>query len=93
MELQNSMALVTGTTSNIDSDVTDLLDVDLDSRVNAIVPFLIDVPGNREAMPDANFSEGTSTEAIVDEVINPLSNEGVTDQLVQMTEGRPEVIA
>jgi len=67
------------------------LDVELDGRVNAVAPFLIDVPGNRDAMPDADFSAWTAPEAIVDEVIHLLSNEGVTGQIVQMTGGQPEV--
>ncbi|WP_129116127.1 SDR family NAD(P)-dependent oxidoreductase [Halegenticoccus tardaugens] len=66
------------------------LDVELDARVNAVAPLLIDVPGNREAMPDADFSEWTAPEAIVDEVLHLLSNEGVTGQIVQMTGGQPE---
>jgi NAD(P)-dependent dehydrogenase (short-subunit alcohol dehydrogenase family) len=71
--------------------LTESLDVELDARVNAVAPFLIDVPGNREAMPDADFSEWTAPEAIVDEVIHLLSNEGVRGQIVQMTGGQPEV--
>lgn len=71
--------------------LTESLDVELNARVNAIAPFLIDVPGNREAMPDADFSEWTAPEAIVDEVIHLLSNEGVTGQIVQMPGGQPEV--
>ncbi|WP_458189485.1 SDR family NAD(P)-dependent oxidoreductase [Haladaptatus sp. NG-WS-4] len=66
------------------------LDVELAARVNAVAPFLIDVPGNREAMPDAEFSEWTSPEAIVDEVLHLLSNDGVTGQIVQMTGGQTE---
>ncbi|QIO25310.1 SDR family NAD(P)-dependent oxidoreductase [Haloarcula sp. JP-L23] len=73
--------------------LTESLDVEIDTRVNAIAPFLIDVPGNREAMPDADFSEWTAPESIVDEVIHLLSNEGVTGQVVQMTGGQPEVEA
>lgn len=65
----------------------------LDARVNAIAPFLIDVPGNREAMPDADFSEWTAPEAVVDEVVNLLSNEGIRGQAVRMTGGQPEVSA
>ncbi|SEP23040.1 NAD(P)-dependent dehydrogenase, short-chain alcohol dehydrogenase family [Halogranum amylolyticum] len=71
--------------------LTESLDVELDTRVNAVAPFLIDVPGNREAMPDADFSAWTAPEAIVDEVIHLLSNEGVTGQIVQMTGGQPEL--
>jgi NAD(P)-dependent dehydrogenase (short-subunit alcohol dehydrogenase family) len=71
--------------------LTESLDVELDARVNAVAPFLIDVPGNREAMPDADFSEWTAPEAIVDEVIHLLSNQGVRGQIVQMTGGQPEV--
>ncbi|SEP09017.1 NAD(P)-dependent dehydrogenase, short-chain alcohol dehydrogenase family [Halogranum amylolyticum] len=71
--------------------LTELLDVELDARVNALAPFLIDVPGNREAMPDADFSEWTAPEAIVDEVFHLLTNEGVRGQIVQMTGGQPEV--
>jgi NAD(P)-dependent dehydrogenase (short-subunit alcohol dehydrogenase family) len=71
--------------------LTESLDVELDARVNAVAPFLIDVPGNREAMPDADFSEWTAPEAIVNEVIHLLSNEGVRGQIVQMTGGQPEV--
>jgi NAD(P)-dependent dehydrogenase (short-subunit alcohol dehydrogenase family) len=71
--------------------LTESLDVELDARVNAVAPFLIDVPGNREAMPDADFSEWTAPEAIVDEVIHLLSNEGVRGQIVQMTGSQPEV--
>jgi len=67
------------------------LDVDLDARVNAIAPFLIDVPANRDAMPDADVSEWTAPEAIVDEVLHLLTNAGVTGQIVQMTGGQPEV--
>jgi NAD(P)-dependent dehydrogenase (short-subunit alcohol dehydrogenase family) len=70
--------------------LTESLDVELDARVNAVAPFLIDVPGNREAMPDADFSEWTAPEAVVDEVVHLLSNEGVTGQIVQMTGGQPE---
>lgn len=73
--------------------LSESLDVELDARVNAVAPFLIDVPANREAMPDADFSEWTAPEAIVDEVIHLLSNEGVTGQIVQMTGGQPEVAA
>jgi NAD(P)-dependent dehydrogenase (short-subunit alcohol dehydrogenase family) len=73
--------------------LTESLDVELDARVNAIAPFLIDVPGNREAMPDADFSEWTAPEAIVDEVIHLLSNGGVTGQVIQMTGGQSEVDA
>ena len=73
--------------------LTESLDVELDTRVNAIAPFLIDVPGNREAMPEADFSEWTAPEAVVDEVIHLLSNGGVTGQIVQMTGGQPEVEA
>lgn len=71
--------------------LTESLDVELDARVNAIAPFLIDVPANREAMPDADFSEWTAPEAVVDEVVHLLSNEGVTGQIVQMTGGQPEL--
>jgi NAD(P)-dependent dehydrogenase (short-subunit alcohol dehydrogenase family) len=71
--------------------LTESLDVELDARVNAVAPFLIDVPGNREAMPDADFSTWTAPEAIVDEVIHLLSNQGVTGQIVQTTGGQPEV--
>ncbi|ELY99954.1 MULTISPECIES: SDR family NAD(P)-dependent oxidoreductase [Halobacteriales] len=71
--------------------LTESLDVDLDARVNAVAPFLIDVPGNREAMPDADFSEWTAPEAIVDEVLHLLSNQGVRGQIVQMTGGQPEM--
>ena len=41
-------------------------------------------------MPDADFSEWTALEAIVDEVCHLLTNEGVTGQIVQMTGGQPE---
>jgi len=71
--------------------LTESLDVELDARVNAVAPFLIDVPGNREAMPDADFSEWTAPEAVVDDVLHLLSNEGVRGQIVQMTGGQPEV--
>jgi NAD(P)-dependent dehydrogenase (short-subunit alcohol dehydrogenase family) len=71
--------------------LTESLDVELDARVNATAPFLIDVPENREAMSNADFSEWTAPEAVVDEVLHLLSNEGVTGQVVQMTGGQPEV--
>ncbi|WP_276249115.1 SDR family NAD(P)-dependent oxidoreductase [Haladaptatus sp. YSMS36] len=71
--------------------LTESLSVELDARVNAIAPFLIDVPGNREAMPDADFSAWTAPEAIAGEVVHMLSNGGVTGQVVQMTGGQPEV--
>jgi len=71
--------------------LTESLDVELDARVNAVAPFLIDVPGNREAMPDADFSEWTAPEAIVNEVVHLLSNQGVTGQIIQMTGGQSEV--
>ncbi|MDX1745344.1 MAG: short-chain dehydrogenase, partial [Halobacteriales archaeon] len=67
------------------------LDAELDARVNAIAPFLIDVPGNREAMPDADFSEWTAAEAVADEVLHQLTNEGVAGQTIRMTGGQPEV--
>jgi NAD(P)-dependent dehydrogenase (short-subunit alcohol dehydrogenase family) len=66
------------------------LDVELDARVNAVAPFLIDVPGNREAMPDADFSEWTAPDAITDEVLHLLANEGVTGQVIQTTGGQSE---
>ncbi|GAA0216488.1 SDR family NAD(P)-dependent oxidoreductase [Halobaculum roseum] len=71
--------------------LTESLDVELEARVNAVAPFLIDVPGNREAMPDADFSEWTAPEAVVDEVVHLLSNAGVTGQIVQLTGGQPGV--
>jgi NAD(P)-dependent dehydrogenase (short-subunit alcohol dehydrogenase family) len=70
--------------------LTASLDVELDARVNAVAPFLIDVPGNREAMPDADFSEWTAPDAITDEVLHLLSNEGVTGQVIQTTGGQSE---
>ncbi|MGB9955585.1 SDR family NAD(P)-dependent oxidoreductase [Haloferax prahovense] len=71
--------------------LTESLDTELNARLNAVAPFLIDVPGNREAMPDADFSEWTAPEAIVDEVLHLLSNEGVTGQIIRMTGGQPEL--
>ena len=70
--------------------LTESLDVELDARVNAVAPFIIDVQANRETMPDADFSEWTAPEAIIDEVLHLLSNEGVTGQIVQMTGGQLE---
>ncbi|WP_152043313.1 SDR family NAD(P)-dependent oxidoreductase [Salinigranum salinum] len=67
------------------------LNEELDARVNAVAPFLIDVPGNREAMPDADFSEWTAAEAVADEVLHQLTNEGVAGQTIRMTGGQPEV--
>jgi NAD(P)-dependent dehydrogenase (short-subunit alcohol dehydrogenase family) len=69
------------------------LDVELDARVNAIAPFLIDVPGNREAMPDADFSAWTAPAAVVDEVVHRLTNAGVTGQVIRMTGGGQAVSA
>ncbi|WP_323192529.1 SDR family NAD(P)-dependent oxidoreductase [Halostella sp. PRR32] len=66
------------------------LDVELDARVNAVAPFLIDVPGNREAMPDADFSEWTAPDAVTGEVLHLLANEGVTGQVIQVTGGQLE---
>lgn len=37
---------------------------DLEIRVNAVVPTIIDTPANREAMPDADFSSWTAPERI-----------------------------
>lgn len=42
-------------------------------------------------MPDADFSAWTAPEAVVDEAIHLLSNEGVTGQIVQMAGGQPEL--
>ncbi|WP_244605349.1 hypothetical protein [Halorhabdus rudnickae] len=56
-----------------------------------MAPFLIDVPGNREAMSEADFSEWTAPEAVVDEVVHLLTNAGVTGQIVQLIGGQPEV--
>lgn len=69
------------------------LNVELDARVNAVAPFLIDVPGNREAMPDADFSEWTAPDAITAEVLHLLANEGGTGQVIQTTgrQSGPEV--
>lgn len=69
------------------------LDVEPDARVNAVTPFLIDVPANREATPDADFSEWPAPEAVVDEVLHLVMNAGVTGQIVQMTGGQPEAEA
>lgn len=69
------------------------LDAELDARVNAVAPFLIDVPANREAMPDADFSAWTAPEAVVDGVLHLVRNEGIRGQIVQMTGGQPEVVA
>jgi len=71
--------------------LTESLDVELDARVNAVAPFLIDVPHNREAMPEAEFAEWTAPEAVVDEVTHLLSNDGVKGQIVQMTGGQPRL--
>lgn len=73
--------------------LTESLDVELDARVNAVAPFLVDVPGNRDAMPDADFSAWTAPAAVVDEVRHLLTNPGVTGQIVQLTGGQPEVSA
>lgn len=69
------------------------LDAEIDARVNAIAPFLIDVPGNREAMPDADFSDWTAPEAVVDEIEHLLTNEGVRGQVIRMTGGQLELAA
>jgi len=39
-----------------------------DITVNAIAPKVIDTPANRDAMPDANFAEWVTPEAIADEI-------------------------
>ena len=36
--------------------------------VNAIAPKIIDTPTNRESMPDADFSQWVTPEAIADEI-------------------------
>lgn len=57
---------------------TESLDIDLDARVNAVAPFLIDVKANREAMPETDYSEWTSSDAVVDEIVHLLTNFGLT---------------
>ncbi len=37
-------------------------------RANAVLPRIIDTPANRKDMPDANYSEWTSAEAIADTI-------------------------
>lgn len=69
--------------------LTESLDVELDARVNAVAPFLIDVPANRDAMPDADFSEWTAPDAVVDAVLHLVTNDGVTGEVVRMTGGQP----
>ncbi|ELZ96146.1 short-chain dehydrogenase/reductase SDR [Haloferax sulfurifontis ATCC BAA-897] len=71
--------------------LTESLDTELEARVNAVAPFLIDVPDNREAMPDADVSEWTAPEAIVGGVIHLLSNDGITGQTARTTGGQPEL--
>lgn len=39
-----------------------------DITVNAIAPKVIDTPANRESMPDANFADWVTPEAIADEI-------------------------
>lgn len=39
--------------------VTETADAELDSRINAIAPTIMDTPANRESMPDADFEEWT----------------------------------
>lgn len=73
--------------------LTESLDVELDARVNAVAPFVIDVPANREAMADADFSEWTAPDAVVDEILHLLTNNGVTGDVVRMTGGQPGVDA
>lgn len=70
--------------------LTESLDAELESRVNAVAPLLIDVPANREAMPEADFSEWTAPEEVADEVIHLLTNQGVTGQIISMTGGQLE---
>lgn len=70
--------------------LTASLDVELNARVNAIAPFIIDVPANREAMADADFSEWTAPDAVVDAVLHLMTNDGVTGEVIRMTGGQPE---
>lgn len=76
-----------------DRTLTESLDVELDSRVNAIAPLLVDVPESREAIPDTDCSEWTAPETVVDEVIQLLSNEDVTGEIIQETGEQPVVEA
>lgn len=45
-----------------------------DITCNAIVPTIIDTPQNREAMPDADFSQWTQPECIADTIIELLES-------------------
>jgi NAD(P)-dependent dehydrogenase (short-subunit alcohol dehydrogenase family) len=57
--------------------------------VNAVLPSIIDTPANRKDMPDADFSQWVSAEAITD-VIQFLAStaaRGVTGALIPVTRG------
>jgi len=57
--------------------------------VNAVLPSIIDTPTNRQDMPDADFSQWVSAEAIAD-VIRFLASpaaRGVTGALIPVTRG------
>lgn len=47
---------------------------DFHIRANAVVPAIIDTPENRQAMPDADFSEWTSPQSIADTIVFLLSD-------------------
>lgn len=64
--------------------LTETLNEELDNtRVNAIAPGTIDVPGNREAMPDADFDEWIDREEIIDTVEYFLTNNSVEGEVVK----------
>ena len=57
--------------------------------VNAVLPSIIDTPTNRKDMPDADFSQWVSAEAIADVILflaSPAAR-GVTGALIPVTRG------
>ncbi len=64
--------------------LTNVLNVELDNtRVNAVAPDTMDVPGNREAMPDANFEEWTDRNEVLETVKYLLKNKAVDGELIR----------
>lgn len=66
-------------------ELTKVLNVELENvQVNAVMPFRIDLPGNREAFPDEDFDEWTKPEEVTDTIKYLLTNEAVNGNFIRV---------
>lgn len=55
-----------------------------DIRANCILPGVIDTLDNREAMPEADFSNWITTREIADTILSLINNSGISGSVIKM---------